>query len=134
MEGKEVEKLEVGQDMAGIDRTVEVGRTGVSRRTTGVVGEGQGGGGRGVEIGQGEVVQIETVDAGGDIEGGDRVGQAVGNQEVVEMEVEEGGDRGEMGNLRISREGDVFLRGIGLGRTFFIDAYLARQPVRRGIT
>ena len=41
MEGKEVEKLEVGQDMAGIDRTVEVGRTGVSRRTTGVVGEGQ---------------------------------------------------------------------------------------------
>ena len=87
-----------------------------------------------MEIGQGKVVQTETVGAGGDIEGGDRVGQAVGNQEVVEMEVEEGGDRGEMGNLRISREGDVFLRGIGLRKTFFIGVYLARQPVRRGIT
>ena len=50
------------------------------------------------------------------------------------MEVEEGGDRGEMGNLRISREGDVFLRGIELGKTFFYRSYLARQPVRTGIT
>ena len=41
MEGKEVGKQEVGQDMAGINRTVEVGGTGVSVGTTGVVREGQ---------------------------------------------------------------------------------------------
>ena len=72
-----------------------------------------------MEIGQGKVVQTETVGAGGDIEGGDRVGQAVGNQEVVEMEVEEGGDKGGNGQSQDKQGGRRFSKRDRTKKDFF---------------